>query len=52
VRKVIVGVITIFVVLASFYGAMYLLTPYSGFARALVWMDADIKDYENSLHEL
>jgi CubicO group peptidase (beta-lactamase class C family) len=45
VRKVIVGVITI-VVLASFYGAMYLLTPYSGFARALVWMDADIKDYE------
>ena len=46
VRKVIVGVITIFVVLASFYGAMYLLTPYSGFARALVWMDADIKDYE------
>jgi CubicO group peptidase (beta-lactamase class C family) len=45
-RKVIVGVITIFVVLASFYGAMYLLTPYSGFARALVWMDADIKDYE------
>jgi CubicO group peptidase (beta-lactamase class C family) len=46
VRKVIVGVITIFVVLASFYGAIYLLTPYSGFARALVWMDADIKDYE------
>jgi CubicO group peptidase (beta-lactamase class C family) len=38
--------ITIFVVLASFYGAMYLLTPYSGFARALIWMDADIKDYE------
>ena len=25
---------------------MYLLTPYSGFARALIWMDADIKDYE------
>lgn len=38
--------ITIFVALASFYGAMYLLTPYSGFARALIWMDADIKDYE------
>jgi CubicO group peptidase (beta-lactamase class C family) len=46
VRKVIVGVIIIFAALASFYGAMYLLTPYSGFARALVWMDADIKDYE------
>ena len=46
VRKVIVGVIIIFAALASFYGVMYLLTPYSGFARALVWMDADIKDYE------
>jgi CubicO group peptidase (beta-lactamase class C family) len=34
------------VALASFYGAMYLLTPYSVFARALIWMDADIKDYE------
>ena len=34
------------VALASLYGAMYLLTPYSGFARALVWMEADIKDYE------
>jgi CubicO group peptidase (beta-lactamase class C family) len=45
-RKVIIGVIIVFVALASFYGAMYLLTPYSGFARALVWMDADIKDYE------
>ncbi len=38
--------IIIFVALGSFYGAMYLLTPYSGFARALIWMDADIKDYE------
>ena len=38
--------IIVFVALASFYGAMYLLTPYSGFARALIWMDADIKDYE------
>ena len=36
----------VFVALASFYAAMYLLTPYSGFARALIWMDADIKDYE------
>jgi CubicO group peptidase (beta-lactamase class C family) len=39
-------VIVAFVALASFYGAMYLLTPYSGFARALIWMEADIKDYE------
>jgi len=45
-RIVIIGVIIVFVALASFYGAMYLLTPYSGFARALIWMDADIKDYE------
>lgn len=46
IRKVIIGVIIAFVALASFYGSMYLLTPYSGFARALIWMDADIKDYE------
>ncbi|HKI10102.1 MAG TPA: serine hydrolase [Nitrososphaeraceae archaeon] len=46
VRKVTIGVIIAFGALASFYGSMYLLTQYSGFARALVWMDADIKDYE------
>jgi Beta-lactamase len=46
VRKVITGVIIALVALASFYGAMYLLTPYSVFARALIWLDADIKDYE------
>jgi CubicO group peptidase (beta-lactamase class C family) len=45
-RIVTIGVIIVFVALASFYAAMYLLTPYSGFARALIWMDADIKDYE------
>jgi CubicO group peptidase (beta-lactamase class C family) len=49
VRKVITGVIIALVALASFYGAMYLLTPYSGFARALIWLDADIKDYEKFL---
>ena len=43
-RKVIIGAMIAFVALASFYGAMYLLTPYSGFARALVWADADIKE--------
>jgi CubicO group peptidase (beta-lactamase class C family) len=46
VRKVIIGAIIAFAALASFYGAMYLLTPYSGFARALIWLDADITDYE------
>ena len=45
-HKFLTGVIIAFVALASFYGGMYLLTPYSGFARALFWMDADIKDYE------
>jgi CubicO group peptidase (beta-lactamase class C family) len=45
-RKVIIGVVIAFVALGTFYGAMYLLTPYSGFARALIWTDADIKDYE------
>ena len=37
-------VVTTFIALASFYGGVYLLTPYSGFARALVWADADIKE--------
>jgi CubicO group peptidase (beta-lactamase class C family) len=46
IRRVITGVIIAIVALASFYGAMYLLTPYSGFARALIWLDADITDYE------
>jgi CubicO group peptidase (beta-lactamase class C family) len=46
VRKIVVGATIVFAALASFYGAMYFLTPYSGFARALIWMDADIKDYE------
>ena len=46
VRKSIIGVIIAFVALVSFYGSMYLLTPCSGFARVLIWMDADIKDYE------
>jgi CubicO group peptidase (beta-lactamase class C family) len=45
-HKFLTGMIIAFVALASFYGGMYLLTPYSGFARALIWMDADIKDYE------
>ena len=45
-RKIVVGATIVFAALASFYGAMYFLTPYSGFARALIWMDADIKDYE------
>jgi hypothetical protein len=25
---------------------LYILTPYSGFARSIIWGDSDIKDYE------
>jgi CubicO group peptidase (beta-lactamase class C family) len=46
VRKVIAGVIIALVALASLYGALYFLTPYSEFARSVILMDADIKDYE------
>jgi CubicO group peptidase (beta-lactamase class C family) len=27
------------------YGAAFFLTPYSGLARAIVWMDADVEDH-------
>jgi CubicO group peptidase (beta-lactamase class C family) len=34
------------VVLAGLvFGVSYLLTPYSGLARAIVWMEADVEDY-------
>ncbi|MDQ3836667.1 MAG: beta-lactamase family protein [Thermoproteota archaeon] len=46
IRKVITGITIALVALASLYGALYLLTPYSELARAVIWMDADIKDYE------
>jgi CubicO group peptidase (beta-lactamase class C family) len=42
---IIVGVIVI-VSLLSTYGILYILTPYSGFARSIIWGDSDIKDYE------
>jgi CubicO group peptidase (beta-lactamase class C family) len=42
---IIVGVI-IAIVLLSTYGILYILTPYSGFARSIIWGDSDIKDYE------
>ena len=32
--------------LFSIYGILYMLTPYSGFARSIVWGDSDVKDYE------
>jgi CubicO group peptidase (beta-lactamase class C family) len=42
---IIIGVIVI-VTLLSTYGILYMLTPYSGFARSIIWGDSDIKDYE------
>jgi hypothetical protein len=30
----------------SIYDILYNLTPYSGFARSIIWQDSDIKDYE------
>jgi CubicO group peptidase (beta-lactamase class C family) len=46
IQKVIISVIIALVAIASFYGVMFLLTPYSGVARGIIWMEADIKDYE------
>jgi CubicO group peptidase (beta-lactamase class C family) len=42
---IIVSAIAI-VSLLSTYGILYMLTPYSGFARSIIWGDSDIKDYE------
>jgi hypothetical protein len=42
---IIIGVIVV-VSLLSTYGILYILTPYSGFARSVIWGDSDIKDYE------
>jgi CubicO group peptidase (beta-lactamase class C family) len=42
---IIIGVIVI-VSLLSTYGILYMLTPYSGFARSIIWGDSDIKDHE------
>ena len=33
------------VVAALVFGTAYLLTPYSGVARAIVWIEADVEDY-------
>jgi CubicO group peptidase (beta-lactamase class C family) len=37
-----VGLLT---VVALVFGGSYLLTPHSGLARAIVWMEADVEDY-------
>ena len=45
-KSILVVGIAIIVTLLSIYGILYILTPYSGFARSLIWGDSDIKDYE------
>jgi CubicO group peptidase (beta-lactamase class C family) len=44
-KSVIVGLVAI-VSLLSNYGIVCMLTPYSGFARSIIWGNSDIKDYE------
>jgi hypothetical protein len=45
-KSIVVGVAVVIASLLSIYGVLYLLTPYSGFARSIIWGDSDIKDYE------
>lgn len=42
--KILAG-LTLLLILA--YGVMYLLTPWSQFARAIVWLDSGVDDYRN-----
>jgi CubicO group peptidase (beta-lactamase class C family) len=39
------GFVALVLVAGLVFGVSYLLTPYSGLARAIVWMDADVDDY-------
>jgi CubicO group peptidase (beta-lactamase class C family) len=39
------AVVGLVVLVGLVFGVAYLLTPYSGFARAMVWMEADVDDY-------
>ncbi len=46
-KAVAIAVVIITIVsLLSIYHILYILTPYSGFARSIIWQDSDIKDYE------
>jgi hypothetical protein len=45
-KSIIVIGVAILVSLFSIYGILYILTPYSGFARSIIWGDSNIKDYE------
>jgi CubicO group peptidase (beta-lactamase class C family) len=39
------GFLIVLGVVVLVFGISYLLTPYSGLARAIVWMEADVDDY-------
>jgi hypothetical protein len=46
-KSVAIAIVIITIVsLLSIYGILYIITPYSGFARSIIWQDSDIKDYE------
>jgi CubicO group peptidase (beta-lactamase class C family) len=44
-RRVLKGFLIALGVVGLVFGVSYLLTPYSGLARAIVWMEADVDDY-------
>src|ERR1051325_934645 len=44
-KSIIVIDVAVLVSLFSIYVILYILTPYSGFARSILWGDSDIKDY-------
>jgi CubicO group peptidase (beta-lactamase class C family) len=44
-RRVLKGVLIVLGAVVLVFGVSYLLTPYSGLARAIVWMEADVDDY-------
>jgi CubicO group peptidase (beta-lactamase class C family) len=45
-KSIIVISVAVLVSLFSIYVILHILTPYSGFARSIIWGDSDIKDYE------
>ena len=45
-KSIVVGIAVVIASLLSIYGVLFLLTPYSGSARSIIWGDSDIKDYE------
>jgi CubicO group peptidase (beta-lactamase class C family) len=44
-RRALKGLLIFVAVVGLLYGAAFVLTPYSGVARAIVWIEADVDDY-------